>query len=49
MIFIKNIFFDQIRKIKNSAISGEKDRLSPVSMVLFGLAFQNNFMEIKYL
>ena len=38
MIFIKNIFFEQIRKIKNSATSSEKDSLSLVSMVLFGIS-----------
>lgn len=38
MIFIKNIFFEQTRKVKNSAISGDKDSLSPVSMVLFGIS-----------
>lgn len=38
MIFIKNTFFEQIIKKKNSAISGEKDSLSPVSMVLFGIS-----------
>lgn len=37
MIFIKNIFFEQIIK-KNSAISGEKDSLSPVYIVLFGIS-----------
>ena len=51
MIFIKNISFEQIKKIKNSAISGEKDSPSPVShgFVWDKLTFQNNFMEIKYL
>ena len=38
MIFVKNIFFEQMRKIKNSATSGEKDGLSLVSMVLFGIS-----------
>ena len=37
MIFIKNIFFEQIIK-KNSATGGEKDSLSLVSMVLFGIS-----------